>query len=76
MLCAGPWTIEPAYDARDMRSEAAANDWRDCLSSAKGSQVGGGLAILSAINDQLADWCLDRLPGRELTRLLGKADPR
>lgn len=31
-LCAGPCT-DGAYDARDIRSDAAANDCRDCRNS-------------------------------------------
>jgi hypothetical protein len=31
-LCGPPWN-EPAYEARDILSDAAANDVRDCLSS-------------------------------------------
>lgn len=33
ILCAAPPCVDAAYEARDMRSEAAANDWRDWRSS-------------------------------------------
>lgn len=38
ILCGPPWN-EPAYDARDIRSEAAANDVLDCLSSVESENL-------------------------------------
>lgn len=63
-LCVGP-CIEAAYDARDILSDCAANDWRDW----RNSEIN-----LCYLRFKTKLW--KKLPGLELTKLLGNAEFR
>lgn len=70
-LCAGPCIADGAYEARDIRSDAAARDWRDWRSSVSNSVK----IIRNSIEFYVMgiQW-VGKLPGLEFTKLLGNAE--